>query len=61
MDKTRLDGDFLALLNTHRGAIERVSRTYTSTTAEREDAQPYGFETTWCQSRYADEVVPQEL
>ncbi len=37
MDKTRLDGDFLAVLNTHRGAIERVSRTYTSTPAERED------------------------
>ncbi len=37
MDKPRLDGDFLALLNEYRGAVQRVSRTYTSSTAERED------------------------
>jgi RNA polymerase sigma factor (sigma-70 family) len=37
LDNTRVDGDFLALLNQYRGAIERVSRTYTSGVAERED------------------------
>jgi RNA polymerase sigma-70 factor, ECF subfamily len=37
LDKTRLDGDFLALLNNYRGAIERVARTYTPTAVERED------------------------
>ena len=37
MDKTRLDGDFLALLNEYRGAIHRVSRTYAASAAERED------------------------
>ncbi len=37
MDKTRLDGDFLALLNEYRGAIHRVSRTYGASAADRED------------------------
>jgi RNA polymerase sigma-70 factor, ECF subfamily len=37
LDKTRLDGDFLALLNDYRGAIHRVSRTYAASTAEREE------------------------
>jgi RNA polymerase sigma-70 factor, ECF subfamily len=37
LDKTRLDGDFLALLNEHRGAIHRVSRTYAASVADRED------------------------
>ena len=37
MHNTRLDGDFLAVLNQYRGAIQRVSRTYTSSAAERED------------------------
>ena len=37
MDKTRVDGDFLALLNQYRGAIERVSRMYTSSATEREE------------------------
>lgn len=37
MDNPRVDGDFLELLNAHRGAIERVSRTYTSGATERED------------------------
>jgi RNA polymerase sigma-70 factor, ECF subfamily len=37
VDNPRVDGDFLALLNTYRGAIERVSRTYTSGATERED------------------------
>jgi len=37
LDKARLDGDFLALLNEHRGAIQRVSRTYTASTGDREE------------------------
>lgn len=37
MDNTRVDSDFLALLNQYRGAIERVSRTYSSGVSERED------------------------
>jgi RNA polymerase sigma-70 factor (ECF subfamily) len=37
LDETRLDGDFLALLTEHRGAIQRVSRTYAVSTGERED------------------------
>jgi len=37
MDNTRLDGDFVALVNQYRGAIERVSRTYTASATERED------------------------
>ena len=37
MDKTRVDGEFLALLNQYRGAIERVSRMYTSSAIEREE------------------------
>ena len=37
MENTRVDGDFLALLNKYRGAIERVCRTYTWSTSERED------------------------
>jgi RNA polymerase sigma factor (sigma-70 family) len=32
-----LDGDFLGLLNQYRGAIERASRTYTSSATERDD------------------------
>ena len=39
MDNTHVDGEFLALLNQYRGAIERVSRTYTSGVAEREDCR----------------------
>jgi RNA polymerase sigma-70 factor (ECF subfamily) len=37
VDNPRVDGDFLALLNAYRGAIERVSRTYTAGATERED------------------------
>jgi RNA polymerase sigma factor (sigma-70 family) len=37
LDKTRVDGEFLALLNQYRGAIERVSRMYTSSGIEREE------------------------
>lgn len=37
MDKTRLDRDFLALLNDFRGAIHRVSRTYAASAGDRED------------------------
>jgi len=37
MDKTRVDGDFLALLNEHRGAIQRAARLYTASPADRED------------------------
>jgi len=37
LEKTRLDGDFLALLNEYRGAIQRVSRTYTASVGDRED------------------------
>jgi RNA polymerase sigma-70 factor (ECF subfamily) len=37
LDNTRVDSDFLALLNQYRGAIERVSRTYSSGVSERED------------------------
>jgi RNA polymerase sigma-70 factor, ECF subfamily len=37
LNDTRVDGDFLALLNQYRGAIERVSRMYTSSATEREE------------------------
>jgi RNA polymerase sigma-70 factor, ECF subfamily len=37
VDNPRVDDDFLALLNTYRGAIERISRTYASRATERED------------------------
>jgi RNA polymerase sigma-70 factor (ECF subfamily) len=37
LEKTRLDGDFLALLNEYRGAIQRVSRTYTASVGDREE------------------------
>lgn len=37
MDNTRVDRAFMALLNQYRGAIERVSRTYSSRAAEREE------------------------
>lgn len=37
MEKTGFDGNFLALLNEYRGAIERVARTYTAQGSDRED------------------------
>lgn len=37
MDKTRLDDNFLALLNDYRGAIHRVSRMYAASAGDRED------------------------
>jgi RNA polymerase sigma-70 factor, ECF subfamily len=37
VDETRVVGDFLPLLNQFRGVIERVSRAYTWSAAERED------------------------
>jgi RNA polymerase sigma-70 factor (ECF subfamily) len=37
LDKSRLDGDFLGLLNEHRGAIHRVCRTYAAGADDRED------------------------
>jgi RNA polymerase sigma-70 factor (ECF subfamily) len=37
LDNTRVDSDFLSLLNQYRGAIERVSRMYTSGVSEREE------------------------
>jgi RNA polymerase sigma-70 factor (ECF subfamily) len=37
MDSRRVDGDFLALLNQYRGALERIARTYSSSATERED------------------------
>jgi RNA polymerase sigma factor (sigma-70 family) len=37
LDKSGLDGDFLTMLNEHRGAIQRVARTYTTSLGDRED------------------------
>jgi RNA polymerase sigma-70 factor (ECF subfamily) len=37
VDNSSVDGEFLAVLNDHRGAIKRVARTYTSSDAEREE------------------------
>ena len=37
MDTTALDSDFLALLNEHRGAIQRVGRTYAAGPDDREE------------------------
>jgi RNA polymerase sigma-70 factor (ECF subfamily) len=37
LDQTRLDDDFLALLNEYRGAIYRVCRTYTASVGDREE------------------------
>ena len=37
MDNSALDGCFLTMLNEHRGAIQRVTRTYTTNLGDRED------------------------
>ena len=37
MDRARLDGDFLRLLNEHRGALHRVCRTYADGPDGREE------------------------
>ncbi len=37
MDSSRLDGDFLALLNEYRGAVHRVCRSYANGIDDREE------------------------
>jgi RNA polymerase sigma factor (sigma-70 family) len=37
LDSARLDGDFLALLNEHRGALHRVCRNYANGIDDREE------------------------
>jgi len=37
LDNSALDGCFLTMLNEHRGAIQRVTRTYTTNLGDRED------------------------
>ena len=37
MDPAHLDGDFLAMLNEYRGAVQRVGRTYANGIDDREE------------------------